>query len=59
MVNVSRELETADDTSIYEMTGRGCLSACHKKKYVILPKTKTILTEANTCHAKAYLPSPF
>ena len=36
----------------------GCLSACHKKKYGILPKAMTTLQEANTCHAKAYYMSP-
>ena len=36
----------------------GCLSACHKKKYGILPKAMTTFQEANTCHAKAYYMSP-
>ena len=47
------QLETADDTSIYEMTGRGCLSACRKKKYGLAPKA--ILTRKQTdnrCYAK-------
>ena len=33
----------------------GCLSACLKKKYGILPKAMTTLQEANTCHAKVSL----
>ena len=49
-------LETADDTTIYEMTGRGCLSACRKKKYGLAPKAITTLQEEeNKCYAKVSL----
>ena len=55
-MNISMNLETADDTSIYEMTGRGCLSACRKNKYGLAPKAITTLQEEeNKCYAKVSL----
>ena len=49
-VNVSMQLEMAEDTLIYEMTG--CLSACHKKKYGITRRSETILKDTKTCSAR-------
>ena len=54
MFRVSKQLETADDKMIYDMTN-GCLSACNKKKYGLQLKDITTEKEAKTCYAKAYI----